>query len=321
MRAREAGSAAERIIAAADAGSNSVHLLVARVGGTGLRVVFEDSTFLGLAEATDRGWLGPALRGEVIETILAQVAAARAHGAEMIGLVGTEPLRRSADAARVVVEIERSSGVPLAVCSPMEEGLLTLLGVTGGRPVEEELLVVDVGGGSCQIVEARPGEIPICVGLPLGSARLTAAIVRHDPPTRHEWSRLREEARGRVASAPGGRPMRLIFVGGTATNLGRLAPDGIAAEEAGRTLTAALVEAAASTLLMEPSGVVAERFSLRPGRVRVLLAGAAILLALLDHYEMPAAEISGASLREGLVFGMARAGWAWRDRLVKLLGG
>jgi len=210
----DADARPERTIAAADAGSNSVHLLVAHVGATGLRVLADESAFLGLGEAADRGWLGPEVRVQLVETIRGQLATARSHGAEAIGLVGTEPLRRSADAARVVVEVERLSGVPFAVLSHIEEGLLTLLGVTGGRPPEGELVVVDVGGGSSQIVEARPGVAPVCVGLPLGSARLTAAIVRHDPPSRREWSLLQERARALVAGAPPGRPARLVFVGG-----------------------------------------------------------------------------------------------------------
>lgn len=321
MTGRRGEPGVEPVVAAADAGSNSVHLLVARVGEAGLRVVLDESVFLGLGEAAERGWLGRELRAALVETLLGQVAAARSLGAEEIALVGTEPLRRSADAARVVVEIERASGVPLAVCSHEEEGLLTLLGVTGGRRLERELVVVDVGGGSSEVVEARPGARPVCVGLPLGSARLTAAIVRHDPPSRREWSLLRERARALVAAAPRGRPERLVFVGGTATNLGRIVPDGITADDAGRTLTPGLVDAAIRVLLGSPAEAVAERYALRPARARVLLAGAAILLAFFEHYGISAAEISGASLREGLVLALARTGRAWRDRLPALVGG
>lgn len=310
-----------RTIAAADAGSNSVHLLVARVAGRELQVLADESDFLGLAAAADRGWLGAETRGQLVWTLACQVERARALGAEAVILVGTEPLRRAADAATVVVEVERTVSVPLFVLSHVEEGLLTLLGVTGGAQVPEELVVVDIGGGSSEVVEAEPGRAPVAVGLAAGSARLTAEIVRHDPPTRREWATLRSRARQIVGTAPPLRPGRLVVVGGTATNLGRLVPDGISAEDAGRRLTVALVEAAAATLLAEPSAVVAERFALRPARARVLLAGAAIVLALLEHYGVPAADISGASLREGLVLGVARAGRAWRDRLGELAQG
>lgn len=310
-----------RILAAADAGSNSVHLLVARLAGSDLEPVVDESVFLALGQAVDRGWLGPELRAELVGTLVEQVATARSLGAEAIALVGTEPLRRSADAARVVAEVERSTGAPLAVLTPTEEGLLTVLGVTRGRPVRETTVVVDVGGGSSQLVEVEPGGRTSCVGLPVGSARLTATIVRHDPPVRREWAELRQRASELVASTPRAEPKRLVFVGGTATNLGRLVPDGIAAEDAGRTLTPALVEAAAAVLLASPAAVVAERFALRPERARVLLAGAAILLAVFGHSGIPEAEISGASLREGLVLAWARVGRGWRDRLPDLVWG
>jgi len=317
------------VVAAADAGSNSVHLLVARLAAERVSVLADESVFLGLGEAAERGWFGRELRTALVETLIGQVERARALGAGAIALVGTEPLRRAADAARVVVEVERSSGLPLAVLSQAEEGLLTLLGVSGGRPVLVETHVVDIGGGSCQIVEAGPGVAPTCVGLAVGSARLTAAVVRHDPPTRREWGLLQERARQLVATAlrparrdgPGAAPARLVVVGGTATNLGRLVPDGITAEDAGRTLTPALVDAAVRVLLGAPAEVVAERFALRPARARVLPAGAAILLALFDHYGVSGAEISAASLREGLVTALERAGRGWRDRLPELVSG
>lgn len=313
------------VIAAADAGSNSVHLLVARLAagapGRDLHVLADESDFLGLGAAADRGWLGAELRGRLLGSLAGHVERARSFGAEPVVLVGTEPLRRAADAARVVVEVERTCSVPFFVLSHAEEGLLTLLGVTRGSPVSEELVVVDIGGGSSQVVEARPGLAPMAAGLAVGSARLTAAIVRSDPPTRREWAALRARARELVAMAPPARPARLVLVGGTATNLGRLVPDGIAAEDAGRSLSPVLVEAAVSTLLRERSAVVAERFALRPERARVLAAGAAIVLALFEHYGAAAAEISGASLREGLVFAVTRAGSAWRDRLEELARG
>lgn len=310
-----------RVLAAADTGSNSVHLLVARIVDDVLQSLADESVFLPLGQAVDRGWLGRELRATLLGTLVDQVALARSLGAAAIGLVGTEPLRRSADAARVVAEVERATGLALAVLSPTEEGLLTVLGVTGGRPVRATTVVVDVGGGSSQVVEVESGGPATCVSLPVGSARLTAAIVRHDPPSRREWAELRRRARELVAAAPATAPKRLVVVGGTATNLGRLVPDGISAEDVGRILTPALVEAAATVLLASPAEVVAERFVLRPERARVLLAGAAILLALFGHYRASTAEISGASLREGLVLAMARGGRGWRDRLPDLVRG
>ena len=73
---------------------------------------------------------------------------ARRLGVAEITLLGTEPIRRAADAAAIVHEAGSATGAPLHVLSHEEEAYLTLLGVTEGRLVERETLVVDIGGGS-----------------------------------------------------------------------------------------------------------------------------------------------------------------------------
>ena len=87
-------------------------------------------------------------RDELVGTLQAQVDIARRLGAVDVTIVATEPLRRAADAHRVVQEIRRGHGVPVHVLEHDEEGILTLLGVTGGVPVEDDVVVVDIGGGS-----------------------------------------------------------------------------------------------------------------------------------------------------------------------------
>ena len=84
-------------------------------------------------------------------------ATARALGAATITFMGTEPIRRAGDAARIVAEVEAATGVPLHVLTHEEEAYLTLIGVTAGRPVEHETLVVDIGGGSSEFCAVAAG--------------------------------------------------------------------------------------------------------------------------------------------------------------------
>ncbi|MDQ2966473.1 MAG: hypothetical protein M3R57_11560, partial [Chloroflexota bacterium] len=227
------------VAAAADVGSTSVHLLVASVDAGRLNALADESAFLGLGEAVDtRSHLGPAL----IETLAGTIAvyAERAVGlrATEIAFLGTDPLRRAADAATAVHAVRQRSGAALHVLTQPEEAMLTLLGVTEGRPVDRRMLVVDVGGGSTEFVIATPDGPPLTAGVPLGATRLTRQIVRHDPPTRAEIENLRQAARDVVAGAPDALPGDLVLVGGTATNLlrvvapsspaDRLTPDGVA---------------------------------------------------------------------------------------------
>src|SRR4029077_5523988 len=100
--------------------------------------------------------------------------------------VGTEPIRRAADAATIVHEVQAATGVPLHVLSHEEEAYLTVGGVTAVRPVDRETLVVDIGGGSSEFCVVSPTERPRASGLKLGSNRLPAPPPRHEPPPTNE---------------------------------------------------------------------------------------------------------------------------------------
>src|SRR4051794_1525299 len=113
---------ARRPGAAIDLGSTSVHLLIARPDGDTLEVLEDESAFLGLGAAVDgNGSLGPAGRATLVTTVGAYVERARAQGASRPIVMGTEPLRRLADATRIVAEVSAATGVPLHVLEHEEE--------------------------------------------------------------------------------------------------------------------------------------------------------------------------------------------------------
>jgi exopolyphosphatase/pppGpp-phosphohydrolase len=168
--------------ASVDLGSNSVHLLVAAIEGHQLRPLVDESVFLGLGAAVaDRGFLGQSARDELVAALARYAGIARDHGAAEVSFIGTEPLRREADAARIVYETVGSAGVPMHVVSHEEEAFLTIIGVTEGLPVTRETLVVDIGGGSCEFCIVDASHRPRAAGLRLGSARLTDRFVANDP--------------------------------------------------------------------------------------------------------------------------------------------
>lgn len=310
------GGGSVTVGASVDVGANSVHLLVAAVGGHRLEPLVDESVFLGLGDRIDaEGFLGSAARGRLVAALVGYADTARRLGATAITFVGTEPMRRAADAATVTAEVEHASGVPLHVLGHDEEGILNLLGVTGGRPVTHELVVVDIGGGSSEVVVVGPGRPPVAAGVLLGSARLTQRLVREDPPTPGELDALAAEARRIVAAeAPPGRPLELVAVGGTASNLCKVIP--AAALE--RVLTRRRIEQALAMLATEPSAMASERHAVNPTRARILPAGAAIAAALLDHYGVDRLRVSEEGIREGAILVAAAAGHAWRDRLPRL---
>ncbi len=282
-----------------------------------LEPLVDESVFLGLGAAADQGLFGEATRGALVAALVGYGETARRLGAGAITFVGTEPLRRAHDAARVVDAVERACGLPLHVISHEEEGYLTLIGVTGGRPVAADVAVVDVGGGSSEVVLVGPGRPAEAHGFRAGGARLTDQLVHHDPPTAREVAALRRAARELVAEAPDAGPSELVAVGGTASNLLRILP----AAALDRTLTLRRLDDALGILMTEPAALASERHAVNPIRARILPAGAAILEAILGHYRLERLSVSEAGIREGTVLVTAQAGIAWRDRLEHLARG
>jgi exopolyphosphatase/guanosine-5'-triphosphate,3'-diphosphate pyrophosphatase len=301
-----------------DLGSNSVHLVVAVVAGHRLQPLVDESVFLGLGSAiVGRGYLGRAARGELTATLVRYADTARRLGAGQITFLGTEPIRRAADAATIVHEVDVAAGAPLHVLSHEEEAYLTIIGVTEGSPVTHETLVIDVGGGSSEFCTVDPAHRPAAFGLQLGSARLTDQVVTHDPPTATEVAAVRAAAAAAIRQAPVAHPTEIVAVGGTASNLLKVLP----AAMLDRTLTRERIAEALGILASEPAAVASERHLINPIRARILPAGAAIFDAILEHYGTDQIRVSEAGVREGAILAVDHAGPTWRDQLADLAHG
>lgn len=304
--------------ASVDLGSNSVHMLVAAIAGHRVQPLVDESVFLGLGVAVaERGYLGRAARAELTATLVRYANAARRLGATDITFVGTEPIRRAADAGSIVYEVTLATGEPIHVLTHEEEALLTIIGVTEGMSVAHETLVVDIGGGSSEFCVVDPTHPPRAAGLRLGSARLTDQFVNHDPPLPSEIDAMRQASLAAVRDAPPASPAEIVAVGGTASNLLKVLP----AAALDRTLTRDRIDEALAILATEPAAAASRRHRVKPIRARILPAGAAILGAILDHYGVDRLRVSDAGIREGAVLAVAHAGPAWRDRLAELAHG
>jgi exopolyphosphatase/pppGpp-phosphohydrolase len=309
-------TAAARVGAAVDVGSNSVHLLVAALGRSRLRTLVDESAQLGFGSVVDRqGRLGSDARREGVTTLLGYVEQARALGAEHITLVGTEPLRRASDRSVFQSDVLRATGLPLHVLSHEAEAELTLLGVTAGRRPTGPLMVIDIGGGSTELIVAAPGEDPVVGAMPVGSSRLADAVIDHDPPTWFELNALRAQAVRLLSTMPMAYPERAIVAGGTGTNTNRLL---------GRlrlgALDGRLLERAMTDLSLHPAAEIVARSGLTERRIRQLPAGIAIVEAALSRYGLARIAASDASLREGAIHATDRAGAAWPDQLSAMIG-
>ncbi len=309
-----------RITAAIDVGSNSIHLLLAEIEGEVLR---DESELLGLWAMVDmEGFIPDHGLAAMTDVLTRYVNEANEAGAESITLVATEPLRRASNRTAAKKAVLAATGLELHILSHEEEALLTVVGVLEGEPATEATMVIDIGGGSSEVVLLEPGADPVIGVVPVGSARLTAQHVEDDPPTEAEVLELRAESHHLFSSLPTGHPKRGIVVGGSGTNLIKLTTDEGDEDAPDPGLidtdrTARAIEIVKAT----PSAQLVQAFGLRERRVLQMAAGASLIEAALDCYNLSSLEASDASLREGIVIARELAGEAWLDELPTLVSG
>ena len=303
--------------AVVDIGAYSVHLLVAEVHGHSLIPIADESVTLGLGATVDaRGEVGAEAALELASVLERYDGLAHHHGATTLAAVATDPLRRAADGAAVVAAIGRRIDVEVQILRPDEEALLALLGVQAGKPIRRETVLVDVGGGSSEILVIGPSGDPVIEGLALGAARLSQTNIAGPAPTAREMDAMLGVARALLAGAPDGLPVDLVAVGGTASNLLRIGPP-----LARRVLYTRRIRDALALLVDRTPEEIAARFGVKLSRARVLPGGAAILLAVAERYGRDHLRVSEHGLREGLILASVHAGPGWRTDLAWLAHG
>ncbi|MFN0154405.1 MAG: hypothetical protein ACKVUT_08500 [Gaiella sp.] len=284
-----------------DIGSNTARLLVAdtRRDGT-IEEIDTRRAYLGLGEEIARkGSLRPdtVSRAALVASAYAEVA--RREGASTVEVIVTAPGRQGDASGRLVAALERSTGMPVHVLSAEEEGRLAYEGavhrLAGELP--DVLGVVDVGGGSTEIVVGTPLAGPAWVrSLDIGSLRLTELELEGDPPRAKSIDRARAHVREALLSLALPSPDMLIACGGSARAVWHIVGRrGFSVDD-----LETVVEVAART----KAAKLAKTFGLHPHRARTLLAGTLILAETARALDRPF-ELAGGGLREGAALALA----------------
>ncbi len=283
------------LCAAIDIGSNTTRVLVAEPMDGQLRKVMEQRAYTRINKALDSGG---AILSEKVEEVAAlvatQVRLARELGAETIRSVATAAVRDAPNGEDVARAIGEASGVPVEILSEEEEGRLSFIGATKtlGHPVEGRVAVVDVGGGSTEVVlGAVPGGVEEVRSWRVGSGVLADELIASDPPSAAEIRKVRDRVEGIFAGVEIERPAQAVAVGGSATSLRRLV---------GAVLEYETLERGIRVLASDPAAEVAKRFELDPERVRILLTGVLLLEKVSDLLGQPL-QVGKGGLREGVV--------------------
>ncbi len=304
-------------IATVDIGTNTTLLLVVERAGPAAggepRVLAEaaEITRLGRGIGTD-GRLGRDAIDRTLAVLRSFAATAQQHGAPLYA-VGTEALRRADNRADFLAPAAAILGAPVEVITGEREAQLTFLAASRSFPevAAGDIIVVDIGGGSTEIILAHGGAIDFRISVPLGSVRLTETHIRHDPPEQAEVNAVfrnvaEELAAVPLSPAPGGTaPPTLIGTAGTVTSLAAMAQS-LSSYDAtlvhGYRLSVADLASQIEQLRHASQAQREAMAGLDPRRADVILSGACVLLEIARRAGVEHVLVNDRGIRWGLAY-------------------
>lgn len=322
-------------MAAIDAGSNTIHLVVARPtsGRQRLRTLLDDAEMVRLgADVTEIGAIGPERAQRAIAAVRKHLALARSHGVvETLG-IATEGVRRAANAQAFLDRVHAETGLRFSLITGEQEASLAFWGVTSESPeVEGPRGVIDLGGGSLELVVGEREAVSWRASLPLGAGVVRANLLPSDPTTFGELVGAYDAVRAELNRLPVPTPVVDVTVsGGTATALATVAgrafhkhaerrapavdPAALALiGQRRRALTSTTLDALIRLLLRYDSEELTRRYRLKPGRAPLLMAGALTLYAGMERFGVDRIWVSHRGIREGALVAWQKAGDGWLD--------
>jgi exopolyphosphatase/guanosine-5'-triphosphate,3'-diphosphate pyrophosphatase len=294
--------------AAVDIGSNSVRLKIARLVGRRLREIHEDREVTRLGEGVFRsGLLSPDAMANTVKVLRRFHRAVQDTGAEPVRVVGTSALRDARNSRAFLEWVRSATGWRVEIISGVEEARLIHLGlVSSSRMSASPVLMMDLGGGSCELTISSEGHIRDTVSLPLGAVRLTSEFFHHDPPRKPELQRLRAFAAreiGRIADRIiRARPKVVVATSGTAAALATVSR-GLYRTKTPRTagVSRAQMRRIAKMLARLPLEGRNKLNGVGPRRAEIVVAGAAVYDELLERCQLRGFRYSPLGLRDGLL--------------------
>ncbi|UGS34688.1 Ppx/GppA phosphatase family protein [Capillimicrobium parvum] len=302
-------------VAVVDVGTNSTRLLIADVGRNGaIAEIDRRSIVTRLGEDVDAtARLADAAMERVLRVLAEYRAAIDAAGSPPARAVMTSAVRDAANGEAFAAEVAERFGFDAREISGDEEARLTFLGATSTRPQERPALVVDIGGGSTELVIGQGGELRFHVSTQAGVVRQSERHLHHDPPADHELQALTDDVRRVLnASVPHAMtyvPEAAIAVAGTATSLAAIDLE-LEPYDPARVEGHVLERATCEMLLARLAGMTLEERrrlrGLHPDRAPTIVAGAVLLVEALRLFRLQEVEVSEHDLLYGAALATVR---------------
>ena len=318
--------------AAIDIGSNSCRLKIAKVVAHQLRTLHEDRevTRLG-ASVFASGLVSPEAMAATLRALKRFQRAVQSHGVDQIRVVATSAMRDARNSAAFHAWVKAETGWNMEIISGLEEGRLIHRGLMNAEPgAGGKVLLIDLGGGSCEITLSEHKRIKETISVPLGAVRLTEEFLSVDPPPAEELARMRRlvarELRRAHRKIQPGKVQLVIATSGTAAALteacaatGKGGKSSAKSQKKPRRSAKSASSAAgglAPTNEVRKLAAKVGRMTLPereavpgigPRRAEIIVAGAQVFAELLESFGLPGFRYSPLGLRDGILAQMLAA--------------
>jgi exopolyphosphatase/guanosine-5'-triphosphate,3'-diphosphate pyrophosphatase len=308
--------------AAIDIGSNSCRLKIASVSQHRLKTLHEDREVSRLGESVfQTGVISPESMANTIKALKRFHKAVQLHVCDKVRVVATSAMRDARNAAAFTEWVKSATGWKVEVISGLEEGRLIHLGVVTHEPgAKGRCLLIDLGGGSCEITLSSAGNIQKMVSLPLGAVRLQQEFLQHDPPIKEDVARLkqfihRELERAEKKLGKVHVPL-VIATSGTAAALAEASvamSSKLAKTPARRTAPKRFVRVKPQQASTADVRRIADKLvkmtnaqreavpGIGPKRSEIIIGGAFVYASLLERFGLKAFRYSSLGLRDGML--------------------
>ena len=302
--------------AVVDIGTNSTRLLIADINADGeVQERVRESTITRLGEGVEAsGRLGDSPQARVFATLERYTAEIRARDCDAIAAVMTSAVRDAANGAEFSTAVRERYGLDGRTLSGDEEAALTFAGATAARPRKDptELVVIDIGGGSTELVCGAGGRLGFHVSTQIGVVRHTERHLHSDPPDSEEIAALAADVDAGVAAAVPedvrSGTQAAIAVAGTATSCAAidlaLEPYDTTRVE-GHVLSRAKLDRLLERLAALPLEQRRQVRGLHPDRAPTIVAGVVVLSRVLDAFRLGEVEVSDRDILWGVALELA----------------
>ena len=307
--------------AAIDIGSNTIHIVVARCKSDDLDIVEDKVDLVRIGESvTSSGEISAQKREEAIATLRQYKELAEKHQAEQVLVVATEAIRQASNSDEFLEEVRRETGLTVLLISGDAEATLTFFGATyeeskqPGAPAQ--LGVVDLGGGSMELVTAKNMHISWRTSVPIGSGWLHDRYLPSDPPAPDELSVARTFLQTYFQGMRlKQQPPKLIVTGGSANSLLHLARQAFRLDMSSNRLTVDDLLHCEGLMSAFTAEEIAQAYGQPVARTRILPAGALIIREVMSRLHLNEITVSPHGIREGVLLAYERYGENWLEHV------